>query len=104
MRLKATNSTGRSVASLVWAALFFGVPLLVGCGIAALAAAHQSGMPYLRFAYVPQPVMGKSPTELRAAVPRPGLDMLYLHTERTRNVELHRAAQAAVARALEGEA
>ena len=43
-------------------------------------------------------------TELRAAVQRPGLDVLHLRTARARNVELHRAAQAAVARALEDEA
>jgi hypothetical protein len=31
-------------------------------------AAAQRGMPHLRFAYVPQPVMGKSPAELRAYI------------------------------------
>lgn len=32
------------------------------------ASAHQQGIPALRFAFVPQPVMGKSPDELRAYV------------------------------------
>ncbi len=40
--------------------------------------------------------------ELRASMDRPGLDVLELRTDRVRNVELHRAAQAAVVRALEG--
>lgn len=40
-------------------------------------------------------------TELRAAVGRAGVDVLHLRTERARNVELHQAAQASVARALE---
>ena len=34
----------------------------------ALAAAYQSGMPHQRFVFVPQPVMGKSPAELRAYI------------------------------------
>ncbi|MCZ6635307.1 MAG: hypothetical protein O7G87_18050, partial [bacterium] len=34
----------------------------------ARASAHQRGIPQLRFAFVPQPVMGKSPAELRAYV------------------------------------
>ena len=34
-------------------------------------AAHQRGMPKQRFVYVPQPVMGKSPQELRAYVDGP---------------------------------
>ena len=37
----------------------------------ALAAAHQRGMPRQRFAFVPQPVMGKSPEELRAYIDGP---------------------------------
>ena len=32
------------------------------------ASSHQRGMPHLRFGFVPQPVMGKSPVELRGYV------------------------------------
>ena len=32
------------------------------------AVARTHGMPHLRYVYVPQPVMGKSPGELRAYV------------------------------------
>lgn len=35
------------------------------------AAAHQRGMPLQRFVFVPQPVMGKSPAELRAYIDGP---------------------------------
>lgn len=42
--------------------------------------------------------------ELAVAVSCPDLDVLHLRTERARNVELHRAALAAVARALEARA
>ncbi len=34
----------------------------------ARAAAYQGGMPHRRFVFVPQPVMGKSPAELRAYI------------------------------------
>jgi len=44
------------------------------------------------------------PAALRAAGSRPGLDVLHLRTDRTRNVELHRAATAAALAALEASA
>ena len=68
----------------------FGTPhgLDLGPVVTALGARHQP---------VDQATLAAS---LEAAVGRSGIDVLHLRTERTRNVELHRDALAAVARAL----
>ena len=72
----------------------FGTPhgLELGPVLTALGARH---VPVHRDSLAP---------ELAAAVRRPGVDVVHLHTDRARNVELHRSAFAAVARAVEARA
>jgi 2-succinyl-5-enolpyruvyl-6-hydroxy-3-cyclohexene-1-carboxylate synthase len=71
----------------------FGTPhgLDLGPVVSALGATHRLVEP------------GSLAPSLAAAVRCPGVDVLELRTERTRNVELHRAATQAVAQAIESQ-